>query len=508
MSPLENLNRQRIIWVFGCTVILFLGAVLRIEGIDSRSLWFDESIEYWMAVVPLTHIHQAVAQATHDPPLYSYLLHGWLQWGIQGVWLRLPSLFASLLAVAGMLRLGRQVFNQQVGFLAGAFLAISAADVRYAQEVGQYSLMVCLVVWSLIFLLRAKAHNRWSDWIAWGAIGLISIYTHYGSAIVLLTCGGAVMLHLIGHKQWTAAYRQAAVGAGVGVGLLPLVLIIIPQQLGRLGASRLPLDLGLFWQQSAQILTFPLVGNEGIMFWPWTAVSPTFIWLPLLFLLLAALFKTRKISDPMALLIISWVGYYLISRTGSYFFAPTRHSLLLLPLIGLNAALGAHFLNRKVRHAGSLLFVILALVSIFFPREGQEDIRAATAYWLAQHQAGQPTYVYYGASVGFRYQLDVQTTPHSGLPPFWYGECLGAGTAVYCHEHDIHYGQWIRGASSVEMRQSVRQAVGEADTAWLIFSHVHEDEAEQMLEALQTDYDVVQAEIFEGAAVYKLQSGQ
>lgn len=489
------------------TAVLLLAATVRIWGLGARSLWFDESIEYWMAVVPLGEIHRAIAAATHDPPLYSYLLHGWLQLGIQELWLRLPSFYFSLFAVVGVVSLARLWFDKKAALLAGLFLALSAADVRYAQEVGQYSLMVCLAVWNIIFLTRAAQRNRWRDWLAWGGIALVSVYTHYGSAILLLSVALPVLLSLGVRRRWRAVWRQVAVGTAVALALLPLVLIIIPQQLGRLGAAPLPVGLNQLLQTSSQMLAFFVVGNEGIISWPYDGMPFWLAWLPLLVLLGVALLWTRSPLQPTALLLAAWLGYYLISRTGAYFFAPTRHALLLLPLLAVSVGWGAAALDRAARGLGTGLLVAILLFSVTFPREGEEDLRGATAYWLEHRRGEEGTFVYYGAVPGFRFQLDAQTTPHGGLPPVWYGDCYAAAQRPYCNEFGIFFSPWARGFSEdAYSTLFAKQMPRGSKAVWLLFSHVHEDEAEAVLGGARTAYEIERHVSFEGAAVYKLKA--
>lgn len=485
--------------------LLLVATLLRAWTLESRSLWFDESIEYWMGVVPISQIHSTVARATHDPPLYTYLLHQWLQLGIHEYWLRLPSLFFSILAIDGLLHLGRLAVNKQTGLWAASFLAICTADIRYAQEVGQYALLVCITVWHLVFLYLGIKKNRWRDWVWWGALVLVGLYTHYGFAIVAFTCALPFLLFNIYRREKTAVFKQITIGMGVLVGLIPL-LSIISLQMNRLGAQSLPFDLHNLFSTSAKILAFPIVANVGITAWPWPHFPITIIWGVLLVLILIAIRSIRTVTHPASLLIISWLGYYLISRTGSYFFVPTRHSLLLLPLIALTIGNGIMILNQKTKVGGTVLFLSLMVVALIFPVEGEENNRLATAYWLENHQTGEPTYIYYGGTVGFRYQLDVQTEPHQGLPPNWYNVCAGGAAANYCREHDLYFGKWLRNAPADEIKASIFEMIDQSSPRlWLYFSHMSEEEENRFIDALSNEYGVISKEMFEGTAVYLLE---
>ena len=115
--------RKPLAWRFVVIVILLLAFVLRLRSLSARSLWFDEAIEYWVSTATLGDVYAALSNATHDPPLYSYILHLWRRLGISEFWLRSSSLFFSILGVAGVIRLGRSTLGRETGIVAGTLIA-------------------------------------------------------------------------------------------------------------------------------------------------------------------------------------------------------------------------------------------------------------------------------------------------------------------------------------------------------------------------------------------------
>lgn len=465
---------------------------MRISGLGDRPLWFDESIEYWMAVVKWPLIAQSVAQATHDPPLYSYLLHIWIRGGIDEFWLRLPSFWTSLLSIAGVIYLGRTFGGRTVGLIAGLLLAVSAADVRYAQEVGQYALIVCITTWNLIFLYKATNQRKWQWWSLWGLTSLLNIYSHYGATIVTLATASTILLYHIWHRDWQQVWRHILMGSAVVILLLPLMLFIIPQQLGRLGATTQPLALSNLWETSWLIVLFHLAGNPGITEWPWPAIAQWWPTLPVGVAILAALTQIKKPTSPVVLLLLTWLIYYLVSRTGAYFFSPSRHSLMLSPLIVVSVAVGVTAVFRQSRLAGVLLLLLMLPVSVLMPAEKAEDLRAVTEYWQSNREDGEVTYVYYGATPGFSYQLDVQNGTPSDLPMQWYRECSQGNPEPFCRANNIFYGKWTRNLAADEQRAAFDSIVGDPpDRLWIIFSHVHAADQVQLLQGFAPDYRII-----------------
>lgn len=485
-------SQNNLTWWISIIIILLFAFYLRIVGLGDHPLWFDESIEYWMAVVRPPLIAQAVSQATHDPPLYSYLLHFWMSGGISEFWLRLPSLIASLLSIIGIIYLGQILCGRTVGLIAGLILAVSAADVHYAQEVGQYSLMVCFTTWNLVFLYQAVRHDRWLWWSLWGLTAMLNIYTHYGAAIVILATSSTILLYHFWQRDWQKVGRQIIIGIVVILLLSPLVLFVIPQQLGRLGATTEQISLSNLWQSSWLIIVFQFTGNPGITNWPWPHITRWWVTVPAALAICISLIRAHKFTDLPILLIFTWLVYYLISRTGIYFFSPSRHSLLLIPLTVLSIAIGTAAVYRWHRLAGIGLLLFMLPLPLLIPAETSEDLRALTQYWQGNRQADELTYVYYGAAPGFRYQLDVQQGTASDLPINWYNQCYKGEPKLYCREDKIYYGQWTRELPPNEQRAAFQAVAGPPpDRFWIIMSHIHEPDRELLLEGFAQDYRII-----------------
>jgi len=480
--------REPLAWRFVIIIILLLAFVLRLRNLPVRSLWFDESIEYWVSSAPLRDVHVTLSNATHDPPLYSYILHFWQRLGISEFWLRYLSLFFSIMGVAGVIRLGQSTIGREAGAVTGILIAFSAADIRYAQEAGQYSLMVCALAWNLVFLRLALSKNDWMWWLLWGGSALVSIYSHYGSAIMVAATASVVLARNIFQREWTAVVRQLTIGVASVILLLPLVLIVMPSQLDRLGSTTHQIDLLEFLQKSRAIVLFQLMGNQAGG-WPWPNIPAWFAWAPVVVAVIFALIKTKSVLDWPVLLIVSWAIYYLVSCLGIYFFEGSRHSLLLSPLLMVTVASGIVVIRRLHSIPGLAILLSIIVVCFFAPPEGQEDLRTTTHYWLSHHQAGEVTYVYYGAAPGFRYQLVLVNDASTNVPPTWYIDCWSGFSAPYCSENNLFYGRWIRHLSPDLKRESIFRTIGFVpERMWMIFSHIYLSEDEEILAVFADDY--------------------
>jgi uncharacterized membrane protein len=509
MKKTETLGQiQYSTFLIYLTLFMLLAFALRLYGINARSLWFDEAIEYWMASVPIKEIHQAVANATHDPPLYSYFLHFWMSLGFNEFFLRIPSLYASMLSIAGIALLSRRLFNRTTAIIAVILLGVSAADIRYAQETGQYSLMVCLNTFNLLFLYQAHKKNSWHSWTIWGFSSLLSIYTHYGSTIIILATASTFLFYNIWQRNWEAAKKHIITGIITVSLVLPLMIFVVPFQLDRLGATRHPIDLKQFLSISSQIITFHWLGNQQILFgWPWPQIPAWIGWLPALIVIIVALAKSKSIISPSVVLIISLLIYYGISRTGSYFFIGTRHSLLITPIFILATASGITIVGKKYKLLSILLISPLVLMSLLVPREPQENLRSVFQYWQAHKQFEDATFIYYGAAPGFQYQLDVSSNAISNLPRRWYGDCWFRDfEASYCRDNNIYYGRWTRAKPAEESKDLLFATIGSSpERIWLVFSHAQPTDHEDLVNALSPQYELVSENIYRGASLALIQ---
>lgn len=142
-------------------MILLLAAALRLPGLGSQSLWFDEVFTARLAEAPLRDVVRMVRQTENTPPLYYLVENLWAHLaGSSDAMLRLP---AALFGIAGVLSIylfARQLFGVPAGLTAALLLAVSPFHIAYSQEARAYTLMFLLAAlscWSLAILLRSRS---------------------------------------------------------------------------------------------------------------------------------------------------------------------------------------------------------------------------------------------------------------------------------------------------------------------------------------------------------------
>jgi hypothetical protein len=219
-------------------LITLLALGLRLFGLDSQSLWYDEAFSVYLARMGLAEITARTA-ADIQPPLYYYLLHGWIQLvgdserGLRGLSLLFGVLTVPLMYAAAWQLFSRLPATQRrlAGLLAALLVAISPLHVWYGQEARMYTLLTFLCLLSSYLLLLViprsiRGQNRWATLALWAAYTLVNIaalYTHYFAVF----CLGFQALYLF-LVWWEAGLRPARLILGGLASLLVTALAFLP----------------------------------------------------------------------------------------------------------------------------------------------------------------------------------------------------------------------------------------------------------------------------------------
>lgn len=168
--------------------MLLTGALgLRLAGLTSESLWYDEA---WSVAIARESLGWIATLRVPGWPwplpytgsggglLYHLVLHFWLALGEDPFTVRL---FSALLGVAGValaVLLGRDLFGEREGWASGILMAASPLQVWYGQEARMYALFTCLMLaaaWGLWHTCHGGQGWAWGLLVAALALGT---YTH------------------------------------------------------------------------------------------------------------------------------------------------------------------------------------------------------------------------------------------------------------------------------------------------------------------------------------------
>lgn len=411
-------------------VLMAAGLAVRLFEIGRESLWLDEAGRVAIASLPLAQIPTGVAHVELSPPLYHFLLHGWMR--VAGPSDEAVRALSAVLVVPSIpvgWSLGRAVAGDRVGLAVAALVAASPFAVHYAQETAMYALLLLLslaaVRAAVGVLARPGQENlspreivglrsRWL--VAYAAFGTLALYTHYYAAFVLAIVAIVGMVDLAARRASHGVALWAVTHAGIAVAFLPWLPVAMSQaalagSVQEWTAPSLP-DAVESW--SAAILA------DGASVWPGGLGVA-------LIVVGAGLGAWRlRAERPVAWLLVGLaVGPLALALLAAGFFHSFRERGLMAAVAAIWVLLaGAVFAGRpgglpdRALRAGIGLGVLAATVAgvVSHMGEAKENWRGAAAFVAGGAGPNDPIFfVHYGAQLPFdRYFGGPQ--PRVGLP--------------------------------------------------------------------------------------------
>jgi hypothetical protein len=174
-----------------CVVVVVgavaLGIVLRF--VQRSDLWLDEALTVNISSLPLGDIPDALRQDGH-PPLYYWLLHGWMElFGTGDAAVRALSGVFSLAALPLAWIAGRRVGGRPVALAALVLLAVSPFAVHYGSEARPYSMVMLLVLAGWLLLDDALVRPTWPRLVGLALGAGVLLLSHYWSMWLLAATG-------------------------------------------------------------------------------------------------------------------------------------------------------------------------------------------------------------------------------------------------------------------------------------------------------------------------------
>ncbi len=313
--------------VLACS--LLLGLVLRLIGLESRSLQYDDTFSIFLSARSLPEILRGTAADTM-PPLYYFLLHYWMLLGQSAWFIRLLSVLLSLFAIFLLYRLVERWFDRPAAGWAAFLASFAPLLIYHGQDVRMYALLVVFLLGYLWFFTRTWEDQRsgvtaWGHWAGLVLCGAGAMYSHNVAIFSLVVPN----LFLLARREWKLFVRLVVAQLAIGLLALPW-LLMIPGQIAKVqkawtlprpGAAEiiqalvmftasLPLPFGLLAVELFFSLLILIVialelwrgrrkeiqpGLPGVLFWLIMALLPPG-------LLLAASYVVKPIFIPRAFL--------------------------------------------------------------------------------------------------------------------------------------------------------------------------------------------------------------
>lgn len=230
---LSDSTRRQLLWWGGVTVLLLVAFGFRACRLADVPPGLQVDDERWnIEILDQVQRGEGALFFTHGwgrEGLFYYLLAVWAAMvGENYAVLRLLPVFAGVLTVALTMRLGRQLWNRRVGWLAGAGVAVNLWPLFYNRVLLRASLLPPLFLGAAILFwggLRQPGRSRrrsWATWLGFGLVYGLCFYV-YTSARVLPFLFLAVVAYLWAVDRATVRAQAAPMLAGFTLSLLLLL---------------------------------------------------------------------------------------------------------------------------------------------------------------------------------------------------------------------------------------------------------------------------------------------
>ena len=192
---------------YSCAVVglVALAAVVAADHLTAKSLWLDETVSADHSRLGLIGIVKVVSVNDPNMGLYYALLYVWVRiFGYGEAAIRSLSVLAGLVAVVGMVALGRRLFGSAAGLIAGLLLALAPLYVNYEQTARSYALLVALLIWSSYFFVGELEQPSRRSRIGHVLTSTLAVYAHYVALWALLV----QLVTLVAVKRRAALERR------------------------------------------------------------------------------------------------------------------------------------------------------------------------------------------------------------------------------------------------------------------------------------------------------------
>lgn len=466
-------------FLLAALVLLTLAAALRIYHLGDRSLWFDEALTANTSRSTLTHMIEATRSRGSAPVAHPYILYLVEKIGKSAVAVRLPSVLASLLAVFMMLAMVRTKVSQNAALFAAAILVVSASQIRYAQEVREYSLSVLFATILIYCVLRWEAAGSRSRHPVFLYAALLFVpLVQYGLVLLAFAVLSTIVLRLVFARDTCFRLRHVLIGStflGAG-GLLSLALTLRYQF--QPGKGQWYLASNYFDPKTMSLLRF--LGQNSkellIFFIPEHVVRLCFVLVAVIFCVVQA--RNRKI-DPVTLLVFnSLVITFFASLAKLYPYGGIRQCLFLAPGLILFAGVAfADLLQRfKVIWQPIVAIGFLAVILI-------SGYRGVLSQW---------PYGEYEDTLSILRDLARSSAPNDQV---WVNHDAVEAVDFYLQGKDPRF---IYGKFHPDPKQYIPELFASInphrDRIWLVFSHLQQPsdhfEEQLIVNSMRSDWDV------------------
>lgn len=365
-------------FLFGAIILLALA--LRLYGLETRDLWYDEAFSFFLSEQSLADIVSGTAADT-EPPLYYFLLHFWLNLGQTPFALRLLSVLLSMGTVLVVFDLTRRLAGISAAMWAALITVISPFQIYHAQEMRMYGLLALTQITYYWFFVRLQILEKPKKPL-WLWVGLVVAGTAamYSQSLAIF---GLVLpdFYLLFKRNWRSLRNLVIAQAAILIFSIPW-LIHVPGQIQKIQTAFYTPVPGFIEVLQAVMQTHAFMPLEG-----WLLAIAAVLSLQCMVMVSLETYKVRKV-DGIGFTLLLWLGLPALLFVASYLMRPVFVPRgFITSMLGYFVLAGWIIALRWKKGIGPLIasaFIVLAAISLpsyySFSEFPRSDFRIATKY--------------------------------------------------------------------------------------------------------------------------------
>ncbi len=210
---------------FILSLILAIGAFLRLYHLTGKSLWYDEACSLNIAAYNWWDILFNYNTITPIPkPVYFVLLKLWTAlFGYTEFAARLLSVIFGVLAIVLIYKLAKMLFGVSTGLISAFILSVSSYNIYYSQQARYYTMFLCLSLLSMILFLKVFKGDNFRLRVAYILTISLMLYTFPIGTYILIMQNIFFIIFKNRTKQRRKWLRMQIILA-----IISLPLLIIP----------------------------------------------------------------------------------------------------------------------------------------------------------------------------------------------------------------------------------------------------------------------------------------
>jgi hypothetical protein len=216
---------------FAALAVTFLGLLVRLWAAHGIFLNPDEALHFRLANQPsLLLAYKASLTASH-PPLLTIVLYYWRTVGTSELWLRMPSVIASVVFCWMFYKWLSRAVGPIAGVIGLIFVAFLPPIVLLSVEIRQYPLMLAFLASALYFLDDAFAKNSAAKMAAFTLFLYGAMFSHYSAFFFAAALGIYALIRFFFHRS----LRLLSVWAAGQLGGAALAIFFYKVHISKLG---------------------------------------------------------------------------------------------------------------------------------------------------------------------------------------------------------------------------------------------------------------------------------